>query len=79
IHFRFPDKSEIKNAFVYEWRLWTIPEVRELLLEAGFDAVKIFWEGTDPDTGEGTGRYHEATQGDSDPAWTCYIAGVKGG
>jgi hypothetical protein len=27
IHFRFPDGSEIKNAFEYDWRLWTIPEV----------------------------------------------------
>lgn len=78
IHFRFPDGSEIKNAFVYEWRLWTIPEVKEILLEAGFDSVKVFWEGTDPESGEGTGKYHEATQGESDPAWTCYIAGIKG-
>ena len=78
IHFRFPDGSQMKNAFVYEWRLWTIPEVREVLIEAGFDKVKIFWEGTDPDSGEGTGRYLEATQGDCDPAWTCYIAGIKG-
>ncbi len=77
IHFRFPDKSEIKNAFTYDWRLWTIPEVREVLIEAGFDEVKVFWEGTDTETGLGTGRYHEATQGESDPAWTCYIAGIK--
>lgn len=78
IHFRFPDGSQMKNAFVYEWRLWTIPEVKEILLEAGFDAVKVYWEGTDSESGEGTGRYHEATQGDCDPAWTCYIAGIKG-
>lgn len=78
IHFRFPDGSEMKNAFIYDWRLWTIPEVKEILLEAGFDSVKVFWEGTDPESGEGTGRYHEATQGESDPAWTCYIAGIKG-
>lgn len=77
IHFRFPDKSEIKNAFIYDWRLWTIPEVREVLIEAGFDEVKVFWEGTDKESGLGTGRYHEATQGESDPAWTCYIAGIK--
>ena len=36
IHFRFPDGSRIKKAFTYEWRLWSAPEIREVLLEAGF-------------------------------------------
>ena len=79
IHFRFPDGSEMKNAFVYDWRLWTIPEVREVMLEVGFDDVEVFWEGTDPKTGEGTGRYHRATQGESDPGWVAYIVGLKKG
>ena len=34
IHFRFKDGSRIKNAFSYDGRLWTIPEIRELLDEA---------------------------------------------
>jgi cyclopropane fatty-acyl-phospholipid synthase-like methyltransferase len=36
IHFEFPDGSEMKRAFEYYWRLWTLPEIRELLVEAGF-------------------------------------------
>ena len=28
IHFSFPDGSRIKNAFTYDWRLWTLPEIR---------------------------------------------------
>ena len=36
IHFKFPDGSKIKRAFTYDWRLWTLPELRELLTEAGF-------------------------------------------
>ena len=40
IHFSFPDGSEMKNAFVYEWRLWTIPEISELLLCGGARGVK---------------------------------------
>ncbi len=31
IHFKFPDGSKIKRAFTYDWRLWTLPELRELL------------------------------------------------
>ena len=34
IHFKFPDGSKLKKAFTYEWRLWTAPEIRELLLVA---------------------------------------------
>lgn len=78
IHFRFPDGSQLKNAFVYDWRLWTIPEVREVLHEVGFGQVDVYWEGTDPKTQEGSGRYYKALQADCDPAWTCYIVGVKG-
>jgi SAM-dependent methyltransferase len=79
IHFRFPDGSQMKDAFVYDWRLWTIPEVREVLQEVGFGRVDVYWEGTDPKTGEGSGRYAKALSADCDPAWTCYIVGVKGG
>ena len=77
IHFRFPDKSEMKDAFVYEWRLWTVPEVREVMLDAGFSRADVYWEGTDEKTGEGTGRYAKVTEGECDPAWICYIVGVK--
>jgi len=35
IHFGFPDGSKLKQAFSYEWRLWGLPELRELLDEAG--------------------------------------------
>src|SRR5690606_33076657 len=44
IHFEFPDGSRLERAFSYEWRLWTLPELRELLAEAGFSAVHVFWE-----------------------------------
>ena len=75
IHFSFSDGSEIRNAFVYDWRLWSIPEVTELMTEAGFQDVHVLWEGTDPDTKEGTQTYHRTEKGDADLAWIAYIAG----
>jgi SAM-dependent methyltransferase len=77
IHFRFPDGSEIRNAFRYDWRLWTIPEVRELLGEAGFQRADVYWEDTDSKTGEGNDTYRRRERAASDPAWVCYIVGVK--
>lgn len=73
IHYRFPDKSRMDKAFSYHWRLWTLPEIRELLAEAGFADVTVYWEGTDEDTKEGNGVYEPAEIGDADPGWICYI------
>jgi SAM-dependent methyltransferase len=73
IHFEFPDGSELRDAFVYHWRLWTLPEVRELLLEAGFSSATVYWEGTDEETGEGDGIYSPSEQGDADAGWIAYI------
>jgi hypothetical protein len=77
IHFRFPDGSEITNAFTYEWRLWSIPEIREMLLEAGFASVHVYWEGTDEDSGEGNGVWEESTTGEACQGWVAYIAAMK--
>ena len=73
IHFRFPDGSRLDRAFSYEWRLWGLPELTELLSEAGFGPVTIYWQGTDEETGEADGIFEPATQGEPDPAWIAYI------
>ena len=77
IHFHFPDKSKMKNAFTYEWRLWTLPELQELLVEAGFKNITVYWQGTDEETGEGNGEFDPATVGDADPGWISFISAEK--
>ena len=74
IHFAFPDGSRLNRAFSYEWRLWTLPEIQELLLEAGFKTVTVYWQGTDEESGEGDGEFTPATVGEPDPAWIVYIS-----
>ncbi|HLF11609.1 MAG TPA: class I SAM-dependent methyltransferase [Gammaproteobacteria bacterium] len=76
IHFKFPDGSKIKKAFTYDWRLWTLPELRELLTEAGFAKVRVYWEGTDDD-GEGDGVFTEHATGEPDLAWIAYLVAEK--
>ena len=73
IHFEFPDKSRLDKAFSYHWRLWTLPEIREILYEAGFSQVDIYWEGTDEKKNEGNGIYMPSETGDADPGWVCYV------
>jgi hypothetical protein len=47
IHFEFEDGSKIDRAFTYEWRLWSVPELRDLLYEVGFANVRVYWEKTE--------------------------------
>jgi len=72
IHFRFPDGSKIKKAFSYEWRLWTLPELQELLLEAGFHHPTVRFEYFD-DEGEGLGLWYPDAQGKASSAWIANI------
>lgn len=76
IHFKFPDGSKLKRAFSYDWRLWTLPEVREMLTEAGFGRVTVYWEGTDED-GEGDGVFTPEEKGEADAGWIVYIVAEK--
>lgn len=73
IHFTFPDGSRLPRAFSYHWRLWTLPELRELLLEVGFSRVHVYLEGTDENTQEGNGVFSLAERGEADPAWIAYL------
>ena len=78
IHFEFPDGTKIKNAFVYDWRLWTLAEMRELFEEAGFEDVHVLWEGTDQKTLTGNGVFRRKEVGDMDEAWISIVVGKKG-
>lgn len=77
IHFRFRDRSWLRKAFTYDWRMWTLPELQEILSEAGFSRVQVYWEGTDEETGEGTGEYFPTSQGEDDPSWIVYVVSEK--
>ncbi len=73
IHFIDADGRRMDRAFAYYWRLWTLPEITELLREAGFTDVQVYWEGTDEATGEGDGVYTASEIGTADAGWICYI------
>ncbi|WP_078118956.1 class I SAM-dependent methyltransferase [Thiosocius teredinicola] len=76
ISFAFPDGSEMNKAFSYEWRLWSLPEVRELLEECGFSRVTVYWQGWDKD-GEPDGDFKPAKRADADAGWIAYLTAEK--
>jgi hypothetical protein len=72
IHFDFPDGSRLHKAFSYDWRMWTLAETSDLLLECGFGEVVVYWEGSTKD-GEPSGVFRPSRKGDTAPAWVAYI------
>ena len=77
IHFKFGDGSRMKRAFEYHWRFWTIPEVREMLAEAGFGSSVVYWEREGEDGEEDSGVWEPGETAPNDESWLCYIVGVK--
>ena len=83
IHFTFKDGSCIKRAFTYDWRLWTIPEVRELLLEAGFSRVDVYWDPVADDEDDecgihiGTGDFRLTEEEENQEGWLAYLVGFR--
>lgn len=73
IHFKVPGQKRMKRAFTYRWRLWFIPELRELMMEAGFEKTEVYWEGTDHKTNEGNGVFTKREHAPDDPAWIAYV------
>ena len=76
ISFKFKDGSRLDDVFTYDWRFWTIAEVRELLAEAGFDQSHAYWEVLDENEEE-TGDWERVQDAPSDPSWVCYLVAVK--
>lgn len=77
IHFRFPDGTEIRRAFTYDWRLWSLPELRELLAEAGFRRTTVYWEGTEARSGEGNGVFKPTMVGEPCAGWIAYLVAER--
>jgi hypothetical protein len=77
IHFRFPDGTEMTDAFTYDWRLWGLTELQEIMLDAGFSSADCYWEGTDEDGESGNGIFTKQTEGEACLSYVAYLVGVK--
>jgi len=76
IHFKLDGEPKREKVFSYDWRMWSVPELRDLLLECGFSKVNTYWEGTTED-GEGDGEYNIAETGDDCESWVSYLVALK--
>lgn len=76
IHFRANDGKRLRRAFVYDWRVWTIPETRDALADAGFRRSTVYWEGDDG-KGGGNGDFKPAATGEPCAAFIVYIVAER--
>ncbi len=76
IHFRFPDGSRLHRAFEYDWRLWSLLELRELLEETGFEGIEVLWEDATAE-GTGAGRFRVRNRAEDEPCWNAYVVASR--
>ena len=79
IHFKRFGEAKRQKVFTYDWRMWSIPELKDILEEVGFKKTDIYWEGTDED-GEGDGVYtkvKDGEKGEECEAWVAYLVASK--
>ena len=75
INFRHKGKL-FQNVFTYDWRLWSLPELVDLLKETGFNRVEILWEKENAN-GQGTGKYYVPQHEENIDVWICYLVAQK--
>jgi SAM-dependent methyltransferase len=69
----------LNDAFVYDWRLWSVPELRDAMTEAGLETTAVYPR--QPDALDSDGGYHilpvqDASElGDS---YSVYVVGRRG-
>jgi hypothetical protein len=76
IHFKVPGCGKINKAFTYHWRLWTLPELQEILIEAGFSKTEVYLHGFNDD-GESDEIFRLRKTYENSQGWVAYVVGVK--
>jgi SAM-dependent methyltransferase len=76
IHFKLPGGRRMRRAFNYDWRLWMLPEVQELMIDAGFAETAVYVEGWDDEADDTDGIFRRRTRFENQSAWVAYVVGL---
>ncbi len=81
IHFRVlqgPRVIDMRDAFTYDWRLWSIPELRDAMREAGFATTEVHDRMGGARDGEGRLHVRPLMEGEPlDDPWVVYVVARK--
>ncbi|MAE65650.1 MAG: hypothetical protein CMJ18_15385 [Phycisphaeraceae bacterium] len=76
IHFTLADGTRIDRAFRYDWRLWSIAELTELLRTAGFARAEVWCDRYEPGRGR-DGVFRPVRRMPACEDWVAYVVGVR--
>lgn len=74
--FELANGTVLERAFVYDWRFWTLPELTEVMREAGFASTDVYVEGWGEEENEGDGVYRRRTRFEDQHGWLAYVVGI---
>ena len=77
IHFELGDGRRLKRAFTYDWRMYTLPELRDALVDAGFRDLGVWSEGWDARHGGGNGTLYRRAHLDNRDTWIAYVVASR--
>lgn len=81
LHFRVEYKGEIvqdvPDAFIYHWRLWSVPELREAMAEAGLRRIEVYDQVPDAQDGDGLMLMQPVDGTEMDESFAVLVAGRK--
>jgi hypothetical protein len=64
---------ELTNAFVYHWRLWSVPELRDAMAQAGFASTEVYDKV--PDAVDQDGRVYVRPAEEVEESFIVCVAG----
>lgn len=76
IHFQ-ASGQELRDAFTYDWRLWSLPELVDSLRAAGFADVQVWRHTYDPKRQPNPVFLGPVTSINDDATWLAYVVGVR--
>ncbi|MCE9589990.1 MAG: class I SAM-dependent methyltransferase [Planctomycetes bacterium] len=77
IHYELGRGRVIRNAFAYDWRLWTVPELIALMGRAGFAGASVWCDGWDARRGRGDGAYRPVRAIGAREDFVAYVVGLR--
>lgn len=82
IHFEIPSASgasprHLRDAFIYRWRLWSLPELTEALLDAGFDRAEVWRHSLEPSADGPRVSIGPVRSLARLEAWVVYVVGIR--
>lgn len=77
IHFELRDGRKLSRAFTYDWRMYTVPELRDAVAEAGFSDFEVWSEGWDKRETRSNGTLYKRTKLDNEDTWIAYAVATR--